>query len=276
MNYLIHASLLLAGCFVYYWLLLRRETHFRLNRWVLLGCLVGSLTLPLVTVPAAWSLRQQLTQAATPEMEPADETMTLPEEPAETILTSPEGAELVAPSPVENISRPAPGPIRERTDITIAPATGADIDWWKTAWWIYLAGVLIFGCNFLIQFGQLVRRLIRYPGHDLGAYRLVELSEDAAPYSFWNRIFLNPDRYDPDTFHQIFQHEQIHVAQKHSVDLILAELLVVFQWFNPFAWLYRKAIEDNLEFLTDAEMLRRGTDPVEYQLSLVQVAVPNH
>ncbi|MEL7161998.1 MAG: M56 family metallopeptidase, partial [Bacteroidota bacterium] len=147
--------------------------------------------------------------------------------------------------------------------------------WWKTLWWVYLAGVLIFGVNFLIQFGQLVMRLVRYPGHDLGAYRLVELSEDAAPYSFWNRIFLNPDRYDPDTFHQIFQHEQIHVTQKHSIDLLLAELLVVFQWFNPFAWLYRKAIEDNLEFLTDAEMLRIGNDPERYQLSLVKVAVPN-
>ena len=43
MTYLIHAGILLAGCFAYYWLVLRRETYFGLNRWVLLGGLLGSL-----------------------------------------------------------------------------------------------------------------------------------------------------------------------------------------------------------------------------------------
>ncbi|MEM9261446.1 MAG: M56 family metallopeptidase, partial [Bacteroidota bacterium] len=170
--------------------------------------------------------------------------------------------------------------IAEAEETTLSAKTAIQkaaptVDWWKVLRWVYLAGLLVFGLNFLVQFGQLILRLIRYPGHDLGEYRLVEMSEDAAPYSFWNRIFLNPERYDPDTFHQIFQHEQIHVKQKHSIDLLLAELLIVFQWFNPFAWLYRAAIEHNLEFLTDAEMLRIGNDPESYQLSLVKVAVPN-
>ena len=101
------------------------------------------------------------------------------------------------------------------------------------------------------------------------------MEEDAAPFSFWNRVFLNPDRYDPETFHQIVRHEAVHVRQRHSLDLLLAELVVIVQWCNPFAWLYRRAIENNLEFLTDAEVLRQGEDPVGYQMSLVRVAVPN-
>ncbi|MEL6274474.1 MAG: M56 family metallopeptidase, partial [Bacteroidota bacterium] len=142
--------------------------------------------------------------------------------------------------------------------------------------WIYLAGVLVFALHFLIQIGLLLVRMLRHPGYDLGRFRIVELNQEFAPYSFWNRIFLNPNCYDPETFHRIVEHEQIHVTQKHSIDILLAELLVVIQWFNPFAWFYRSAIEDNLEYLTDAEMIRQGTDPVEYQLSLVQVAIPNH
>lgn len=266
MNYLLHAGLLLAACFLYYWLLLRSETHFRLNRWVLLACLAGSLTLPLITVPAAWSLKEALVLKVEETPEPSasvTETMITPE----LAITSPGTSRVEAePSSVE----PATASASEQ----VAPAA-PPIDWLKILRWVYLAGVLVFGLNFLLQLGQLLLRMIRYPGHDLGGFRLVEMHEDDAPYSFWNRIFLNPDRYDPDTFHQIVQHEQIHVGQKHSIDLLLAELVVIVQWFNPFAWLYRSAIEHNLEFLTDAEMLRIGNDPESYQLSLVKVAVPN-
>jgi len=261
MNYLLHAGLLLAACFLYYWLLLRSETHFRLNRWVLLACLAGSLTLPLITMPAAWSLKEVLVLEAkeapeavapTAEMVPAPESSAVPPE----LVSGPKALSV----------EPATVPVAS----TVPP-----INWLKILRWVYLAGVLVFGLNFLVQLGQLLFRMIRYPGHDLGGFRLVEMREDDAPYSFWNRIFLNPDRYDPDTFHQIVQHEQIHVRQKHSIDLLLAELVVILQWFNPFAWFYRSAIEHNLEFLTDAEMLRIGNDPESYQLSLVKVAVPN-
>ncbi len=265
MNYLLHAGLLLAACFLYYWLLLRSETHFRLNRWVLLACLAGSLTLPLITMPAAWSLKEALVLKVeeTPEVAASiTETMVVTE-PA---TTSKQPTITAEPLSVE--------PATASAASTVAPAA-PPIDWLKILRWVYLAGVLVFGLNFLVQLGQLLLRMIRYPGHDLGGFRLVEMREDDAPYSFWNRIFLNPDRYDPDTFHQIVQHEQIHVGQKHSVDLMLAELVVIFQWFNPFAWFYRSAIEHNLEFLTDAEMLRIGNDPESYQLSLVKVAVPN-
>jgi len=282
MNYLIHASLLLAGCFAYYWLLLRKETHFQLNRWVLLGCLVGSLTLPLLTVPAAWTLRQNLIVEVVPPTKAPAETPTIAEvESSTTTELTAATDEATDLPPMEPGSKAELTPLPEQktkisTSIEKEPTTvSAAIDWWKIVRWVYLAGLLVFGMNFLVQFIQLVFRLIRYPGHDLGNYRLVEMSEDTAPFSFWNRIFLNPDRYDSDTFHQIFQHEQIHVQQKHSIDLLLAELVAVVQWFNPFAWMYRAAVEDNLEYLTDAEMLRIGNDPESYQLSLVKVAVPN-
>lgn len=283
MNYLIHAGLLLAACFIYYWLLLRSETHFKLNRWVLLGCLAGSLCLPLVTVPAAWSLRNALAVEEVEEGVSTEEDASITAinevvtEAPSTITATSEVKSAMEITPEEGAKTTVTTRAKETTlsaKTTIQKAAPT-VDWWKVLRWVYLAGLLVFGLNFLVQFGQLILRLIRYPGHDLGEYRLVEMSEDAAPYSFWNRIFLNPERYDPDTFHQIFQHEQIHVRQKHSIDLLLAELLIVFQWFNPFAWLYRAAIEHNLEFLTDAEMLRIGNDPESYQLSLVKVAVPN-
>jgi len=74
----------------------------------------------------------------------------------------------------------------------------------------------------------------------------------------------------------ILEHEKLHVAQAHTLDKVLAEMVVVALWFNPFAWMMRTAITKNLEYLTDAEMLDAGTDATSYQLSLVKVSVPEY
>ena len=95
-------------------------------------------------------------------------------------------------------------------------------------------GVVVAGLNFLLQLGHIVWRIVKNPSHDTGDFHLVELSVDEAPSSFLRYVFLNPERYDEDTFHQIVEHEQIHVKQRHSLDLILMELVLIFQWFNPF------------------------------------------
>lgn len=284
MMYLIHTGLLLGGCFLYYWMLLRNETHFALNRWILLACLGGSLLLPLITVPAGWSLREALadnTAVITTSTENASETaatdQTLTVSPVSQLEIGEKPAVPALPeTPVlETRKAASTATVPPQTTATTSPPP-TPINWFRLLWWLYLGGVAVFGLHFLVQLGYLMIKVMRHPGFDAGGFHLVELEEDAAPYSFWNRVFLNPNRYDPETYHQIVQHEAVHVRQRHSVDLMIAEMLIIFQWFNPFAWLYRKAIENNLEFLTDAEVLRQGEDPVDYQLSLVKVAAPNY
>src|SRR5476651_1186342 len=109
-----------------------------------------------------------------------------------------------------------------------------------------------------------------------GIYRIVELDSDKAPCSFGNNIFINPTKYDWETYNQILMHEKVHIQQGHSFDLITAELMLVLQWFNPFAWLYRRELESNLEFLTDQSVLTDNrVEPADYQLSLLKVSVPN-
>ena len=58
MPYILHAGLILAGCLIFYKLLLHKETFYRLNRFVLLACLVLSFSLPMLQVPRQWSLRR--------------------------------------------------------------------------------------------------------------------------------------------------------------------------------------------------------------------------
>ena len=81
-------------------------------------------------------------------------------------------------------------------------------------------------------------------------------NKDIAPFSFWKYIVINPNKYDETSFIQILEHERIHIIQRHTFDLVLAELFLMVQWFNPLAWWHRHLIDQNLEFLVDQTLLK--------------------
>ena len=72
------------------------------------------------------------------------------------------------------------------------------------------------------------------------------------------------------------RHEFIHVKQKHSIDILWGEVLCIVNWFNPFAWLIRNAIRQNLEFIADNKVLEDGIDKKQYQYLLLKVTGNNH
>ena len=141
---------------------------------------------------------------------------------------------------------------------------------------LYWFGVAAFGFNFLLQIISLYYRAYSRPVIRDGRFRIVELAGDKAPCSFGNNIFINPEKYDWETYNQILLHEKIHISQGHTLDILLAEIILVFQWFNPFAWLYRKELENNLEFLTDDQLLNNPeVEKTSYQMSLLKVSAPH-
>ena len=87
--------------------------------------------------------------------------------------------------------------------------------------------------------------------------------------SFFGYIFIDHRQVDQDTFRHILAHETIHKLEWHSIDRILVELFFLMNWFNPVAWMLRRSVIENLEYLADSAMLRNGTDPVKYQLSIL-------
>ena len=87
--------------------------------------------------------------------------------------------------------------------------------------------------------------------------------------SFFGYIFLDPASEDNDTFNHILEHENIHKREYHSIDRILVEIFVILNWFNPVAWMLRRSVIENLEYLADSAVLRKGTDPAKYQLSIL-------
>lgn len=250
--YMLHVAVVITTMLVFYKVLLRNETFYTLNRLMLLSCLVFAFVLPLIHVPHQWSFRNQK-EVYTPAIKTA----------AVQKATEP----IIAAEPAAT----------RTTNVTIEEYISffRSSTFLKMLQWLYYTGVAIFAINFFAQLFTLLYRAYSRPGIQDGRFRIVELAGDQAPCSFGNNIFINPEKYDWDTYSQILLHEKIHIQQGHSYDIILAELALVFQWFNPFAWLYRKAVADNLEFLTDNTLLKNEEiDPSSYQLSLVKVSAP--
>jgi beta-lactamase regulating signal transducer with metallopeptidase domain len=257
--YVLHVALLISVCLLFYKILLQKETFYHLNRWVLLACLGLTFLLPLIRVPQQWALRKsQQTNIIT----------------AVNINHQPEVSEPVVKVPEKQAAAVTAAPSTDTSvKETIVSMLPQLLKWVLVLYW---CGVAALGFNFLLQVAVLLRQAYKSPAIQDGQFRIIELDTDKAPCSFGNYIFINPAKYDWETYSQILLHEKIHIKQGHSFDLLLAELMLVFQWFNPFAWLYRKELENNLEFLTDNDVLNNNEVGRElYQMSLLKVSVPN-
>jgi hypothetical protein len=245
--YILYSALILTACLVFYKLLLQKETFFHLNRFVLLSCMMLAFILPLIPVPQQLSFRKIAVGKSVIEVGiPVNNTVTtLKEQP-------------VQPTLIEETKQ----------WINIESFTQLLV-------YLYWFGVIVFALNFFMQAILLFYRAYTKSVIQDGKFRIVEITGDKAPCSFANNIFINPEKYEWETYNQILLHEKIHIEQKHTIDLLLAEVVLIFQWFNPFAWQWRKALETNLEFLTDNQMLKQDTVEKEsYQFSLLKVAAP--
>ncbi len=264
--YIIHVSVLLAVFYTFYWLLLRKETFYKLNRFVLIGSLVLSFSLPLIHIPASMSLHSIIME------EPVADAI-IPEMELEAVRENKSHENI---RKEELIHKEEIMPLEESKESISLFSTIQSWGWSKILWAIYGIGVAIFSITFLIQFFVILFSRINLKFIQDGKYRIYEMSKETPPFSFLNWIFINPTLYDLEAFNQILEHEKIHVSQAHSIDKLLAEFIIIFNWFNPFAWLYRKTINNNIEFLTDQEMLKKGTEKQSYQMNLLRISVPQH
>ena len=107
---------------------------------------------------------------------------------------------------------------------------------------------------------------------DYRNYNIRKMNTVTNPFSFFQTIYINPKLHDSDDVKAILNHEQIHVSQWHSIDIILLELVCAFCWYNPFAWLLRHAVRQNIEFYTDKQILEIGYNKRQYQQELLKVS----
>ncbi len=156
--------------------------------------------------------------------------------------------------------------------ITSTPSSG--VDFWSIVISLYVVGMAIMLLKLAIQVVSVLRFVRSYPSYKSNGYRYVEVDRAVSPFSFFNYIVYNPESHSQAELEMILKHEKVHVRQWHSFDILLANLNRSFQWLNPFAWLYKSSIEENLEYLADHKTISEVDSRKEYQLALIKASSP--
>jgi len=142
---------------------------------------------------------------------------------------------------------------------------------WNFAGLLFIAGAFIMLTRISYQYLSLRALKRKAVLLKTGDFKFYDVNNAIAPFSFANAIFINSRLYNEEEFNKILEHEFVHVKQKHTIDIVVAELICVVNWFNPFAWLIRKSIRQNLEFIADKNVLDGGIDSRQYQYLLLKV-----
>ncbi|OKZ06437.1 MAG: hypothetical protein BHV76_11395 [Phocaeicola plebeius] len=141
--------------------------------------------------------------------------------------------------------------------------------------YLYLAGVVVLLVRLAVQAFSLYRLIVRMPEKEINGVRVKCLNDPSGPFSFFGWIFMNPAAVKEDEISEILTHEMAHVKQHHSVDVFLAEMVSICCWMNPFAWLLKREVRLNLEFLADRKVMEAGFATKSYQYHLLGLAY-NH
>jgi len=141
---------------------------------------------------------------------------------------------------------------------------------------LYWVVTTIFFVRFLVNIVKLFwKTRVSVSTMDLKA-RICLVEEQTLPYSFFNRIVVNRVEFENDLIDtELLLHEQAHCSQYHSVDIIAIELLKTVLWFNPFVWLFKKAIQINHEYMADHTVVTTNNRD-RYQHILVNLALRNN
>lgn len=131
---------------------------------------------------------------------------------------------------------------------------------------IYFLGFIFFLSKFLWGFFQIFKTIRNSEKSKLNNYTIILNKNKITPYSFWNYIFLYKNDFLENKIDaKILQHEEAHVLQKHSLDVVFIEILLCVFWFNPVFYFYKKAMITNHEFLADEAVLQKNQDVENYQ-----------
>ena len=148
-------------------------------------------------------------------------------------------------------------------------------DYWYWAGVVFWAGAALLGIRLMVQLFSLFKLYRNSKPATVHNHEVRIIDAEAAPFSFWRSIYVNPANHSATDLEAILQHEQVHVNGWHTIDILLAELSSIFYWFNPGIWLMKRAVRENIEFITDRKILNKGFDTKTYQYSLVNVSFNN-
>lgn len=151
--------------------------------------------------------------------------------------------------------------VQTGTDWKLLMADGIGMAYWAVA--------VLLAVRCLVQLAGIVRLARRCPTQKIDGTTVHLLPRPEGPFSFFHWIFVCPGTHTAEELHEILTHECTHARQWHSIDVLIGELACIVCWFNPFAWLMKREIRTNLEYLADEKVLETGHDSRTYQYHLL-------
>lgn len=233
-DYLIKLSVGLAVAYIFYYTILRRHTFYAWNRWYLLLYSSLAFLIPFINVSTI-----------------------LPEE------------HLMENNFISQV--PQIGHFTQNVSLASAMTSVAPEEPLNWLMIFFVTGIILMTCRFClhIYFYIRIKRKAQLVSED--DVSLYHVDREIVPFSFGNSIFINPSLHSDEELEKIILHEYVHVRQKHTFDNIWAEILCILNWYNPFAWLIRNAIRQNLEYIADDQVLKQQVDVKQYQYLLLKV-----
>ena len=230
--FLLKTALLMVLLLAVYQLFLGREKMHRFSRYYLLAALLFSLVTPFISFET--------------------EQMVIP-----TLST------VVVDQPL----------MQENDGIGVHAAEAAtvveqpkDLDWQMLLLVIYFAVSATFLVRFALNLSSIIRRARMGERQPLAGATLVLMDEPTSPFSFLRFIFVSGKDYQQGAIGpEMLTHELTHVRQRHTIDVLLVELLQVVLWFNPLVYLYKRAIRTNHEYLADEHVIDHHQNVNYYQ-----------
>ena len=232
-QYVIESGVSICLFTVLYLLLLQKETFFKLNRVFLLVTLLFSLLLPLMHFKV---------------YEP------IPSVLLDEIVVTPTSYMLETVSVYGSLAS-------QTAALTISTNSWLII--------IYLLGIIFFSTRTILRIVQITRYVRKSEVRKEKDIRMVILEQDIGPFSFLSWIFVSKNLLQTEGWRKMLQHEIEHVKQGHSFDILILEIISIFQWFNPFFWLLKRMIQENHEYMADQAVLRNESDPAFYKETLL-------
>lgn len=232
LSYFIYTIISLGCAYALYFLLLRKQKTFQFNRFFLIGSLLLCLLAPFL------------------EIEMFNAVPNIIEIPVQTFTESAaifQEKEDIVLGNVELVNEPQTSPI----------------------FYIFLIVSLIMLFRFFRNIIK-IYCLTRGKYERFGNLKLIRNTDSEMVSSFFNYTFINENQNLEDAdFLSILKHETVHCKEFHTIDLILVELLICVFWFNPFVWLYKKAILQNHEYIADDKSISSGIDIENYSNTII-------
>lgn len=240
LTYLIQSSISLTVFYIGYEILFKREVYFQFIRYYFLFAIIISVFLPLSNINVSQTFFESYDMPIYAASVPDFMEYSLGE--VVVYADSPDGIVI---------------PWYERVTLFGSIAT------------IYIIGVTFFTLIFLVRIGKLTQLFYSHRNSYSRKSSIISIPGIPA-FSFFNFIFIDKDNLNNDDAKKIIAHENVHIKQKHTLDIIIAELFVILQWFNPAAHIIMRKIKENHEFIADNSVVGYYGDKLEYSRILIE------